>query len=59
MFSEKEQKERGGALGHVLSVSDYEPGSEYIYYWGSAGAIWFEADIRLEQIFGRIRSEGT
>ena len=35
MFSEKEQKERGGALGHVLSVSDYEPGSEYIYYWGS------------------------
>ena len=39
MFSEKEQKERGGALGHVLSVSDYEPGSEYIYYWGSqAGA---------------------
>ena len=45
MFSEKEQKERGGALGHVLSVSDYEPGSEYIYYWGSGWSKYgFEAD---------------
>ena len=22
-------------LGHVLAVNDYEPGAEYIYYWGS------------------------
>lgn len=38
VFSEKERKERGDALGHVLAVNDYEPGAEYIYYWGSAGA---------------------
>lgn len=36
LFSEKESKdERGGATGHVLAVSDYNPGSEYVYYWGS------------------------
>lgn len=35
LFTEKEQKEHGGALGHVLAVSDYEPASEYVYYWGS------------------------
>ncbi len=45
VFPEKEQKERGGALGHVLAVSDYEPGSEYIYYWGSGWSKYgFEAD---------------
>ena len=36
LFSEKEKKERNNADGHVLAVSDYEPGSEYIYYWGFA-----------------------
>ncbi len=36
LFSEKESKEeRGGATGHVLAISDYQPDSEYIYYWGS------------------------
>jgi len=36
LFSEEESKgERGGATGHVLAVSDYNPGSEYVYYWGS------------------------
>ena len=35
LFSEKERKERAGALGHVMAVSDYEPDSEYTYYWGS------------------------
>lgn len=34
-FPETERKERGGALGHVLGIGSYEPGSEYIYYWGS------------------------
>lgn len=34
MFPDKEAKERG-ASGHVLAISDYKPGSEYIYYWGS------------------------
>lgn len=36
LFSEKESKEeRGGALGHVLAINDYESGAEYVYYWGS------------------------
>ena len=61
MFSEKEQKERGGALGHVLSVSDYEPGSEYIYYWGSGWSKYgFEADTDwnkyLEEYARKIRN---
>lgn len=37
LFSEKEKKERNNADGHVLAVSDYEPGSEYVYYWGLHG----------------------
>lgn len=44
LFPEKEKKElRGGADGHVLAVSDYEPGSEYTYYWGAA---WEKADVK-------------
>lgn len=44
LFTEKEKNElRGGADGHVLAISDYEPGSEYTYYWGSA---WDKADIK-------------
>lgn len=44
LFPEKEKKElRGGADGHVLAVSDYEPGAEFTYYWGSA---WDKADIK-------------
>ena len=44
LFPEKEKTDlRGGADGHVLAVSDYEPGSEYTYYWGSA---WDKADIK-------------
>ncbi len=34
MFSDKEAKERG-ASGHVMTISNYKPESEYIYYWGS------------------------
>ena len=34
MFGNKEAKERG-ASGHVLAISTYKPGSEYVYYWGS------------------------
>lgn len=33
-FTPKEAKERG-ASGHVLAISNYKPGSEYTYYWGS------------------------
>lgn len=44
LFPEQEKKElRGGADGHVLAISDYEPGTEYTYYWGSA---WEKADIK-------------
>lgn len=33
--SEKEMKEeRGGAPGHVLAFTEYEPGTEFSYYWG-------------------------
>ena len=31
------------ADGHVLVVSDYEPGADYVYYWGFA---WDRADIK-------------
>lgn len=34
MFSDKEAKD-SGAFGHLLAISDYAPGSEYVYYWGS------------------------
>lgn len=35
-FSDKEKQElRGGADGHVLAISDYEPSSEFTYYWGA------------------------
>ena len=44
MFSEQEKNElRGGADGHVLAISEYTPGSEYIYYFGSA---WDRAAIK-------------
>lgn len=37
-FSQEEKvKERGGAAdGHLLAISDYQPGSNYTYYWGGA-----------------------
>ena len=45
-FSEEEaQKERGGANGHLLAVSEYQPGTEYVYYWGSA---WSKAGMIQE-----------
>lgn len=45
LFSEQEKKERNNADGHVLAVSDYEPGSEYVYYWGFA---WDKADMTAD-----------
>ena len=57
----KERKERGDALGHVLAVNDYEPGAEYIYYWGSGWSKYgFEADTDwnkyLEEYARKIRN---
>ena len=36
LFTEEESKTlRGGATGHVLAVADYQPNTEFTYYWGS------------------------
>ena len=54
LFSEKEKKERGGADGHVLAISEYEPGSEYTYYWGSA---WNKAAIKTIDVWNKCMAE--
>lgn len=54
LFSEKEKKERNNADGHVLAVSDYEPGSEYVYYWGFA---WDKADIKTSDAWNRYMAD--
>lgn len=55
LFPEQEKKDlRGGADGHVLAISDYEPGSEYTYYWGSA---WDKADIKDAAAWNKYMSE--
>ena len=35
-------KERSGAVGHVLGISEYEPGSTYTFCWGSG---WSKGDV--------------
>lgn len=35
LFSAEELPSRGGALGHLLAVSEYTPNTAYVYYWGS------------------------
>lgn len=46
-FSKEEsEKERGGANGHVLAISNYQPGSSYVYYWGAA---WSKAGMDSEK----------
>lgn len=54
LFSEKEKKERGGADGHVLAISEYESGSEYTYYWGSA---WNKAAIKTVDAWNEYMAE--
>ena len=55
LFPEKEKKElRGGADGHVLAISEYEPGSEYTYYWGSA---WDKAAIKTADAWNAYMAE--
>lgn len=34
LFNESESKQRAGALGHVMSVNTYKPGSNFTYYFG-------------------------
>ncbi len=54
LLSEKEKKERGGADGHVLAISEYEPGSEYTYYWGSA---WNKGAIKTVDVWNKYMAE--
>ena len=54
LFSEKEKKERNNADVHVLAVSDYEPGSEYVCYWGFA---WDKADIKTADAWNRYMAD--
>ena len=46
LFPEEEKRSRNNAYGHVLSVSEYEPNEEYVYYWGFA---WDQADIQTPE----------
>lgn len=41
-FDKAEQSQRPGALGHVLGISTYHPGTTYVYYWGSG---WSKGDM--------------
>lgn len=64
LFLESEQKEHGGALGHVLAISNYEPGTEFVYYWGSGWSKYgFAADTDwtryLEEFAKKIRNPLT
>ena len=38
----------------MLAVSDYEPGSEYVYYWGFA---WDKADIKPADAWNRYMAD--
>jgi len=33
-------KIKDGAEGHVMAISDYEPGSEFVYYFGAGWSKW-------------------
>lgn len=54
LFSEQEKKQRNNADGHVLAISDYEPGSEYVYYWGFA---WNKADIKTADAWNQYMAD--
>lgn len=50
LLSEREKKERNDVDGHVPAVSDYESGSEYVYYWGST---WGRTGIKTAAAWNR------
>lgn len=54
LFSGQEKKQRNNADGHVLAISDYEPDSQYIYYWGFA---WDKADIKTPEAWNRYMAD--
>ena len=54
LFPIEEKKMRNNADGHVLVVSDYEPGADYVYYWGFA---WDRADIKTAEAWNRYMAD--
>lgn len=54
LFSGQEKKQRNNADGHVLAISDYEPDSQYVYYWGFA---WDKADIKTPEAWNRYMAD--
>jgi hypothetical protein len=55
LFPEKEKKElRAGADGHLLAISNYEPGSCYTYYWGSA---WSKGAIKTSDAWNKYMAQ--
>lgn len=55
LFSAEEKKMRNNADGHVLAVSNYEPGADYVYYWGFA---WDRGeDIRTAEAWNRYMAD--
>lgn len=40
------EKSKGGALGHVLGLSEYVPGEDFVYYWGSG---WSKAGFKSDE----------
>ena len=46
-YSDQESKElRGGAAGHILAFTDYQPGDEFNYYWGFG---WDHSEMKTYQ----------
>ena len=41
-FSPEEKASHSNALGHVLAIGTYHPGTEYVYYWGFG---WDRSDV--------------
>lgn len=54
LFSAEEKKERNNADGHVLTINDYEPGSEFVYYWGFG---WDKSDIENANVWNQYMAD--
>lgn len=54
VYFDKKEKEERGADGHILAISDYEPESDYVYYFGSA---WSKAEIKDAATWDKYVSE--
>lgn len=50
LFSPDEKKQRNNAEGHVLAYKNYEPGSEYVYYWGYG---WNRSDMESIDVWNQ------